>query len=116
MYLKMVGEDLHAKGAVPGHLTTIPKVSRSKRVRQQERLTPEDILLKVQPTEKVVIRQKSRQLGGNSERVRTSEIKKLKRSLLGPGLTKRRKCEVELKHVCAEATSRNSFISGSCIG
>ena len=51
----MVGEDLHAKGSAPGHLTTLPKISRSKRVRQQERLTPDDILLKDQPSGKVLV-------------------------------------------------------------
>ena len=101
----MVGEDLHAKASVPWHLTAIHKISRSKRVRQQERLTPDDIfpddiLLKHQPSGKVLVREKSRKPSGNSERARTSEIKKLERSsLLVPGFTKRRKCELELKPV-----------------
>ena len=67
----MVGEDLHAKGAATGHLTTIPKLSRSKRVRQQERLTADDISLKEQPNKKGVVRQKSLRLGSNSERAST---------------------------------------------
>ena len=67
----MVGDGPHAKGSAPGHLIAIAKISRSKRVRQQERLTPDYILLKEQPNEKVVVRQKSRQLGSNSERART---------------------------------------------
>ena len=75
MYLKMVGEDLHAKGSAPEHLTAIHKISRSKRVCQQERLTPDDIfpddiLLKHQPSGKVLVCQKSRKPSGNSERAR----------------------------------------------
>ena len=91
----MVGEDLHAKSSAPGHLTAIHKISRSKRVCQQERLTPDDIfpddiLLKHQPTGKVLVRQKYRKPSGNSERACISEIKKLKHSLLVPSFTKRR--------------------------
>ena len=99
----MVGEDLHAKGSAPELLTAVPKISRSKLVCQQERLTPDDIfpdiLLKHQPSGKVLVREKSRKPSGNSERARTSEIQKLNRSLLVPGFTKRRKCELELKPV-----------------
>ena len=54
--------------------------------------------MKEQPNEKAVVRPKSRQLGGNYERATSSEVKKLKRSLLGLGLTKR-PWEVGLKPV-----------------
>ena len=44
-----------------------------------------------------MVRQKSRQLVGNYKQASSSKVKRFKRWLLGPGLTKRRKCEVGLK-------------------
>ena len=51
---------------------------------QQERLTPEDILLKEQLNEKAVVRQKSRQQGGNSDPASSLKINEAKTFVAGP--------------------------------